>query len=151
MLHWDGTNWRSVSLPSQLLYPTVIIGEQASSANNFSVFTNNNTADVFNGSVWTSKQLPTWVERPIEGGDPALASAGSGPPSPVPTKDKLESEPGRLASVPGSQLMWSIGFLVSGSTPEFGEILGYTAAGGSRGIGGGGASPNAASAADMAP
>jgi hypothetical protein len=293
MLHWNGKSWQPVDLPSQLRYPTVIAGEQASSANNFWVFINDNRADVFNGSGWTLKELPSWVERPIDGDDVSLAGAAFSPadvwafsidaqseptlaghyydnswhkvelpvipntadgiaandiwlygfaknygprtlahyngtswqtvslpgtakgatlvasemvalgaksvwlagelfpksgkassvllhwdgrwtttdvPSsvgvvdqfasdggggfwiiasrtgaggttesqfvhyagghwdsePIPTEDKLTSEPGVLASVPGSQSMWAIGFLVSGSTPEFGEILGYT-------------------------
>ena len=43
-------SWAPVSLPSQLLYPAVITGEQASSGKNFWVFTDNDTADVFNGT-----------------------------------------------------------------------------------------------------
>ncbi len=295
MLYWNGQSWRSVDLPSQLRYPAVITGEQASSAQNFWVFINDNKADVFNGSHWTLKELPSWVERPIDGTDVSLASAVFSPanvwafsidassepmlaghyyndswhkvelpvipntadglagndiwlygfaknygprtlahwngeswqtvslpseptgstlvatemvalgaksvwlagelfpksgqassvllhwqgswttvkvPSSVgvvnqfasdgdggfwliasrtetggtvesefvhytgghwdslaiPTQDKLESEPGTLATVPGGESMWSIGFLVSGSTPEYGEILGYTPA-----------------------
>ncbi len=43
----------------------------------------------------------------------------------IPTKDKLESEPGALSSVPGSRTMWAMGFLINGSIPELGEVIGF--------------------------
>ncbi|HTW20010.1 MAG TPA: hypothetical protein VME70_07360 [Mycobacteriales bacterium] len=44
---------------------------------------------------------------------------------PIPAMTGFTSEPGVLASVPGSTAMWSIGYLVNGSTPERGAIFSY--------------------------
>ncbi len=75
MLHWNGQHWSSVDLPTALRSPTMIEGMQASSSRNLWVFDNNGRAEVFNGSGWASKDLPKWVERPIEGNVADIASA----------------------------------------------------------------------------
>lgn len=73
--HWNGQRWSQVELPSQLRYPTVIDSLQASSARNLWAFASGDRAVVFNGSGWSVKKLPSWVERPISGDDVALGSA----------------------------------------------------------------------------
>jgi hypothetical protein len=75
MLHWNGQHWNSVTLPAELRYPTVIAGMQSSSARNTWVFTDDQRVTVFNGSRWSVKKLPAWVERPVSGTDASVASA----------------------------------------------------------------------------
>jgi hypothetical protein len=75
MIHWNGQHWSSVTLPAELRYPAVIAGMQSSSAQNLWVFTDNQRATVFDGSRWSVKKLPTWVERPVSGTEASVASA----------------------------------------------------------------------------
>lgn len=75
MQHWNGQRWSQVELPGQLRYPAVIAGLSVSSARNLWAFAEGGRAVVFNGSGWSVKQLPSWVERPVSGDDVAMGSA----------------------------------------------------------------------------
>jgi len=75
MQHWNGQRWSQVDLPGELRYPAVISGMQASSAQNLWVFTDSARAEVFNGSRWTTKDLPSWVVRPVAGDESSIGTA----------------------------------------------------------------------------
>lgn len=106
LLHWTG-RWSTVSVPASV----GLINQLASDGD---------------GGFWL---IATRVEAGATGSRFVHFTGGRWEPTPIPTQGKLASEPGTLSSVPGSRSMWAIGFLVRGSVPEFGEILGFGRAG----------------------
>lgn len=100
LLHWNG-HWSTVTVPA-------------------SIGVANQIASNGHGGFWliTTKVGP----KGPTGSQFAHYSGGHWSTAAIPTKGKLASEPGALASVPSGRSMWAIGFLVDGSTPEFGEI-----------------------------
>jgi hypothetical protein len=101
LLHWNG-HWTTTSVPA-------------------SVGVVNQLASDGDGGLWL---IATRTEA---GGTDETRfvhyTSGHWVSDPIPTKDKLQSDPGVLATVPRSRSMWAIGFLISGSTPEFGAIM----------------------------
>ncbi len=146
LAHWNGKTWKTLSFPHPPKGATLIeSGLVALGAKSLWVL-----AEQFGpkaGAVtsellrWTGKWRTVKVPASVGTADQLAAdghgglwliaspsgqvnfvhyTAGHWDVSAVPTQAGLTAEPGVLASVPGSRSMWSIGFLVSGSTPEYG-------------------------------
>jgi hypothetical protein len=154
LAHWNGKSWKTVSFPhpaGATLVPSgvVALGEKSvwSLGELFPKAGKVSFELLHWHGRWTRTRIPASVGLPSQfasdghGGFWLLTThvgahgteasvfahftGGHWHYSAIPTKGTLGSEPGALVQIRGTKSLWAIGFLVSGSTPEYGEIIRY--------------------------
>ncbi len=153
LAHWDGKSWKTVSFPHPAAGATLIpsglvaLGEKSvwSLGEVFGPKAGKVSFELLHWTGrWTSTKIPAsvgvpsqfasdgdggfWFITTLTGTETSVFAhftGGHWHNSAIPTMGTLESEPGALVQIPGTKSLWAIGFLVSGSTPEYGEIIRY--------------------------